>query len=454
MTGHISRFLIKKLHGHRNIDIPISDNRIVLAGVNGLGKTTVATLLYLYLSRQFRRLLQYQFDLIGIVLDDKEQFITRSEIEKADQVTKNLRHFFPPGYTQLKRNPEILERLLQWNGSREELNHLANALGVPPPLLDQMLRSTGPIAEGRRLQALTDYMRAHLDAQILYLPTYRRIEKDLTAIFPELDEDIKKFRAQRKSDASQARPQFVEFVEFGMEDVEETISSLIGDIKERARTELNDLAGGYLRDVIRGEGGHYEPERIRALDPVTVSRIVSRVERTFDAGDKRLLTKVIEKIKTEAGPAESNDAYVAHFFSKLVEIHKSLTEREAILTGFASTCNEYFDGKRMTYDEKTYSLTIQLEPSGQRVRLSDLSSGEKQIVSLFAHLYLSPAKQYAVIIDEPELSLSVKWQKRFLPDLLRTGRVSFLAAVTHSPFVFDNELDPYARNLAEFAREG
>jgi len=84
------------------------------------------------------------------------------------------------------------------------------------------------------------------------------------------------------------------------------------------------------------------------------------------------------------------------------------------------------------------------------IRLSDLSSGEKQIVSLFSHLYLSGQSRYFVLIDEPELSLSVPWQKRFLIDIKNGDFCSGLIAVTHSPFIYANELKAYAHSLGEF----
>jgi hypothetical protein len=79
-----------------------------------------------------------------------------------------------------------------------------------------------------------------------------------------------------------------------------------------------------------------------------------------------------------------------------------------------------------------------------------LSSGEKQIISLFSRIYLSDRSNYFVIIDEPELSLSVSWQKRFLPDILNSGRCNGLVAVTNSPFICDNELDDYMRPFKLF----
>ena len=55
-----------------------------------------------------------------------------------------------------------------------------------------------------------------------------------------------------------------------------------------------------------------------------------------------------------------------------------------------------------------------------------------------------------VLIDEPELSLSVPWQRRFLRDIRNGDFCAGLIAVTHSPFIYDNELREYAHSLGEF----
>ena len=48
-----------------------------------------------------------------------------------------------------------------------------------------------------------------------------------------------------------------------------------------------------------------------------------------------------------------------------------------------------------------------------------------------------------VLIDEPELSLHVAWQKKFLPDLLKivaTAQFDVVLA-THSPFIVGDRSD-------------
>ena len=79
-----------------------------------------------------------------------------------------------------------------------------------------------------------------------------------------------------------------------------------------------------------------------------------------------------------------------------------------------------------------------------------MSSGEKQIVALFSYLFLSDDDSIMILIDEPELSLSVMWQERILEDITEGENCVALVATTQSPFVYDNSLRTDAHALEEF----
>ncbi|WP_455292784.1 AAA family ATPase [Vibrio parahaemolyticus] len=98
-------------------------------------------------------------------------------------------------------------------------------------------------------------------------------------------------------------------------------------------------------------------------------------------------------------------------------------------------------------------MEIIRKKNGRPVGIESLSSGEKQIISLFALLYLEKKTNLAIFFDEPELSLSMEWQKTLLPDIIDSGKCQFLLATTHSPFIFDNELEEVTVDLAEFIEE-
>jgi predicted ATP-binding protein involved in virulence len=92
MSLTIQRLMIRGLHGARNYNIEVRDNRIVMVGVNGLGKTTVVNLLYLILSRQWDRALQYEFESIEISINGREYTLKQGGLQDpASQVARQLR---------------------------------------------------------------------------------------------------------------------------------------------------------------------------------------------------------------------------------------------------------------------------------------------------------------------------------------------------------------------------
>ena len=70
----------------------------------------------------------------------------------------------------------------------------------------------------------------------------------------------------------------------------------------------------------------------------------------------------------------------------------------------------------------------------------------------FQSLYLDTSKTTAVFFDEPELSLSIEWQKQLLPHIIESKWCAFLLATTHSPFIFENGLDAKASDLSEYIK--
>lgn len=80
---------------------------------------------------------------------------------------------------------------------------------------------------------------------------------------------------------------------------------------------------------------------------------------------------------------------------------------------------------------------------GQPIDLHSLSSGEQHELVLMFDLLFRVQPDTLVLIDEPELSLHVSWQKRFLPDLLEIVQAAKFDALvaTHSPFIVGDRSD-------------
>lgn len=78
------------------------------------------------------------------------------------------------------------------------------------------------------------------------------------------------------------------------------------------------------------------------------------------------------------------------------------------------------------------------------LNLSQLSSGEKQEIVLFYDLIFSnTTDKLMLLIDEPEISLHISWQKKFLDDLLEVAKHRNIQVIvaTHSPQIVSSHMD-------------
>lgn len=112
------------------------------------------------------------------------------------------------------------------------------------------------------------------------------------------------------------------------------------------------------------------------------------------------------------------------------------------LTLFTSILNE----RRLTFKRISISKANGFEfttSQGKPLNLTELSSGEQQEVVLLYELLFKVQPGTLVLIDEPELSLHVVWQKQFLDDLFNIvalQKINIIVA-THSPQIINNHWD-------------
>lgn len=115
---------------------------------------------------------------------------------------------------------------------------------------------------------------------------------------------------------------------------------------------------------------------------------------------------------------------------------------------FINTCNSYLVNTRLIFNKTARIINLySKEDPNEQIPVTQLSSGEKQILYIFSKIYLNYNPNLCILFDEPEMSLSLTWQRKILPDIIKSGKCSFLFAITHSPFIFDNKLDEHAEGI-------
>ncbi len=103
-------------------------------------------------------------------------------------------------------------------------------------------------------------------------------------------------------------------------------------------------------------------------------------------------------------------------------------------------CGIYLNDYLVTSKKYKHLHSISIDECN--IDLSLLSSGEKKILLQLALAVF--IEDLVLIVDEPELSLSLVWQEKIVPDLIQKTKVKKIIIATHSPYIAtDDSLSDY-----------
>lgn len=108
---------------------------------------------------------------------------------------------------------------------------------------------------------------------------------------------------------------------------------------------------------------------------------------------------------------------------------------------FVESVNLFFkeSGKEIEVDNKG-EIKIKIKNSKKTNTVFELSSGEKQLIVMLAHIAFHKKSKNAsiFIIDEPELSLHISWQEIFVDALLKASSDTQFILATHAPAIISH----------------
>ena len=415
----LKSFAIYGLFGYQDIVLPLDRQVLILIAENGSGKTTVLNSIYYSLTQNLKKLNQIDFQEIRVSFTSQNSSSNLAKLRKIDIQSITSRTI-----TGLPR------QVIKWLTIQEEIQHTLNS----NRLSENKESNKNDVDESNPETEFNEVISDNLSLKLLFFPTYRRIEEDLSNLGYD---DIELKNSQDK------------LIQFGMEDVKNNFKKIQSEIKDTAFQLFSQVTGEMLTQFIEGVG--VTPEMRNSIKPNILDVILSRV------GENNISQTEQNKIKDIVSSGEINNKKyddLVYFLSKLINLYEQQQKIDESIKKFAEVCNKYLRPKKeIVYNESTADIYIKQNRDNKKVQLNQLSSGEKQIISLFSKVYLESIGDFMLIIDEPELSLSVEWQEMLLPDIVSSGKCQLLVAATHSPYIFNNELDHCAYALNEFMTE-
>ena len=453
----IKSFAIHGLHGYKSLYLDFQNRTRIVIAENGTGKTTFLSALNAFLLGNFSQIANLAFSEIECRLGASSQAIRlrreqllplgspqpQSKLRELAQyasvappvLTDFLNtHVRSRPFTEINDHPIVARIFFDSPYSMEEVDvQLKQALvELDQSYPDELKALSGQIAEGIG------------DCEILYLPTYRRVELPLAR------------REHRGAGPRVPRPRQSQLerdlagrladMRFGLTDVEDRLREMTDDIQRRSNAGYRVISGTIIDDLLEAKLSAKVDDK--TLPDIEALRLFFSRLSGEQASARRLsaLAHLYENNEIHKQQYET----LRFFLLRLARVVSQTRETETNLEKFVEQVNVYLqqssDEKQIFYDPQKMRVHVRNLWTGKDVGLDDLSSGEKQVISLFSRLYLYPRKKI-VLIDEPELSLSIDWQKRLLPDIASSPSCAQLLAITHSPFIFDNEMEPLAGPL-------
>jgi energy-coupling factor transporter ATP-binding protein EcfA2 len=314
----------------------------------------------------------------------------------------------------------------------------------------------GTFADSRSSE-LGSFLR-RLNVEIYFLRADRTLQADSSA------QSRRAERERRLRRANQLRP-YDGVIELEAGDDERSsldqAIAITNDYLRRKSSRAANVGGkstnSIYEDVVKKIGGPARTLDV-LVDPSKESlerRLTLLSERTLDFARFSLMPPLnAQDLLDTIGKAPDDRL---HLIASVLEPHldsvaarlDALESTQRLIAGLVEDVNAFFTNKRIRF---SLSSGIQIvSANGTPLAPGMLSSGEKHLLLMFCHTVVAYGKRTLFIIDEPELSLNIKWQHKIvekLLDVVKDSPMQFIFA-THSIELLSQHLDKVVKVVPE-----
>ncbi len=441
MARWIKQIQIKGLHGWLDSNIDLLEGINVFYGRNGSGKTTLLHVIANILAADIKRFLFLQFDSITLTFSDGQRIRLSQEDRQGEKVRSRVIQCFVDS-----DHKPIVE------------------------ISADLASDSSPVRETSGSGDTEKRLRKIIELRPIYFPAFRSILEATNREASLLErgdrfilQEFIRSSHRRSSIDEDATPQTRLCRElFG----EFTPSISYPSLREVVTRVEGEISSAILQ-VAAANRQLYSRTFLNSLDAITRRKTTPDQPEDILADIDNLLKQLDEPTaetrETYNKLAESVRRMKAHFHepisgtvNEILTVYKKGLEerleeqRKAfdLLQRFLDSVNGFLEGKRLEInrlpeetvkpratDEKERRFVARLENRSIVTPEDVLSSGERQIACLiYASTHLGrDSDNRVVLIDEPELSLHIDWQRKLLGEMQRQVGTQQIIVCTHSP---------------------
>lgn len=404
----LNRIIFKKLFGIFNYDICLKEGGVtILTGPNGFGKSTILKSINAF----------YSFDIMFFSnLDFEEISFYSDEFEKAIQFKKKNTEIIIDGYT-------INIKTLQ--------NEISKMIERP---------YFNKIDEERWFDIRTEDVltREKMIETFLSNNEYDYSEKLNSTNISNLKNKIKQYSGETKFIKEQRLLKENSFGRF-----QNKMIKVIDELPHKLKNKMNKVSTKYSSEANKLDSSY--PNRLfKTKKGITKEEFESSIKSMNEKFEKLNKYNIsdIKKLEEQDIYLEENAKALKIYFDDFEKKYQVFEEFVEQLDLFTDIINSRLKFKEVKISREEGIVVYKLNDNEQ-LKLDNLSSGEKQEIILFYELIFETEKNIHLLIDEPEISLHIEWQLKFMDDLLRIAdKKKFKVTVaTHSPQIINNHWD-------------
>lgn len=430
-----------KLFGYFDYSIDFHDTVTILHGLNGCGKTTMLQTINAVFNKEMDTIkstdlqsVSFFFSTGAILKIDRKKIYLDPEKEKATgiiylaySIIENGKETVFDSFENTDEYQDIVKRFLK--GYR------------PFPFLERINESTW---YDRKRETKLNLEEVIAEYGTIIFRRYSReyLEDDIPQPVQDIlaSMDVRLIAADRLTVAKRVERQYGE----DNIKIERRVNLIAKDLSQKIRDTIQQYA-----QLSQAKDRTFPLRAIKQSSPLTVDEIKSKMIELESKRKEFVDTGILEEEQDDIGIhdlldaiTESNRQNLSLYAIDTEEKLNALSSLSSSINLFRNLIDKNFNNKRIVFN-KDYGFRFVATYSDSTILPQSLSSGEQLELVMFYDLIFNASENTLILIDEPELSLHIKWQLDYVDELLQIISATKFSAVlaTHSPQIIHDKWD-------------